>query len=71
MIERFLYAVQRAITGAIGIVLLFAVLAGLVLWAKAHPDSLETLAGKLVDAVVWLVTWLANLFASALSQAGE
>lgn len=71
MIERFLYAVQRTIAGAIGIVVLFAVLAGLVLWAKAHPDSLQALAGKLVDAVVWLVSWLADLFASALSQAGE
>lgn len=71
MIERFLYAVQRTIVGAIGIVVLFAVLAGLVLWAKTHPDSLEALAGKLVDALIWLVSWLANLFASALSSAGE
>jgi uncharacterized membrane protein len=71
MIERFLYAVQRTIVGAIGIVVMFAVLAGLVMWAKTHPDSLAALAGKLVDAVVWLVSWLANLFASALSQAGE
>lgn len=71
MIERFLYAVQRTIVGAIGIVILFAVLAGLVLWATTHPEALEALAGELVDAVVWLVSWLADLFASALSQAGE
>lgn len=46
-------------------------LAGLVLWAKAHPEALETLAGKLVDAVVWLVSWLAELVVSTLSKAGE
>ena len=71
MIERFLYAVQRAIAGVVGIVVLFALLAGLVLWAKAHPEALETLAGKLVDAVVWLISWLADLVVSALSKAGE
>jgi uncharacterized iron-regulated membrane protein len=71
MIERFLYAVQRALAGVVGIVVLFALLAGLVLWAKAHPEALEALAGKLVDAVVWLVSWLADLIVSALSKAGE
>lgn len=71
MIERFVYALQRMLAGAMGIVVLFALLAGLVMWAKTHPDSLEALAGKLIDAVVWLVTWLANLVASTLSSAGE
>lgn len=71
MIERFLYALQRSIAGLVGIVVLFALLAGLVMWAKAHPEALEELAGKAVDAVVWLVSWLAGLISSALSQAGE
>jgi uncharacterized iron-regulated membrane protein len=71
MIERFLYAVQRTIAGVVGIVVLFALLAGLVLWLKAHPEALEALAGKLVDAVVWLVSWLADLVVTALSRAGE
>lgn len=71
MIERFLYAVQRMIAGVVGIVVLFALLAGLVLWAKTHPEALQALAGKLVDAVVWLVSWLADLVVSALSRAGE
>ena len=71
MIERFLYAVQRSIAGVLGSVLLFALLAGRVLWAKSNPQALEALAGKIVDAVVWLASWLAGLVASALPQAGE
>ena len=70
MIERFVYAVQRLIAGAVGIVVMFALLVGLVLWAKANPQALEALAGKAVDAIVWFISWLAGLISSALSLAG-
>ena len=71
MIDRFLAAVQRGIAGVIGILILFALLVGLVIWAKNDPDALRALVGKLVQAVVSLVSWLCDLIVRALDQGGD
>ena len=71
MIDRFLAGIQRGIAGVIGILVLFALLIGLVVWARDNPHALQVLVGKLVDAVVSLVSWLCDLIVRALDQAGE
>jgi len=71
MIDRFVAAVQRGIAGVIGILILFALLVGLVMWAKNDPDALQALVGKLVQAVVSLVSWLCDLIVRALDQGGD
>jgi hypothetical protein len=71
MIDRFVAAVQRGIAGVIGILILFALLVGLVIWAKNDPDALQALVGKLVQAVVSLVSWLCDLIVRALDQGGD
>jgi hypothetical protein len=71
MIDRFVAAVQRGIAGVIGILILFALLVGLVMWAKNDPDALQALVGKLVQAVVSLVSWLCDLIVRALDQGGH
>ena len=71
MIDRFVAAVQRGIAGVIGILILFALLVGLVMWAKNDPDALQVLVGKLVQAVVSLVSWLCDLIVRALDQGGD
>ena len=70
MIERFLAGVQRAIAGVIGILVLFALLVGLVLWARNDPEALRALVGKLVEAAVSVITWLCDLIVRALDQDG-
>jgi hypothetical protein len=50
---------------------LFALLVGLVIWAKNDPQALQALVGKLVDAVVSLVSWLCDLIVRALDRSGE
>jgi hypothetical protein len=71
MIDRFVAAVQRGIAGVIGILILFALLVGLVMWANNDPDALQALVGKLVQAVVSLVSWLCDLIVRALDQGGD
>ena len=75
MIDRFLAAVQRGIAGVIGILILFALLVGLVIWAKNDPEAVQALVGKLVgklvQAVVSLISWLSDLIVHALDQGGE
>jgi hypothetical protein len=71
MIERFLIGVQRAIAGVVGILVLFALLVGLVLWGSNDPEGLQALVGKLVEAAVALVTWLCDLIVRTLDQAGD
>ena len=71
MIERFMLGVQRAIAGAVGILVLFALLVGLVLWGSNDPDGLQALVGKLVEAAVAVITWLCDLLIRTLDQAGD
>lgn len=71
MIDRFLAGIQRGIAGVIGILVLFALLIGLVIWGRDNPQALQVLVGKLVDAVVSLVSWLCDLIVSALDRSGE
>jgi hypothetical protein len=71
MIDRFVAAVQRGIAGVIGILILFALLVGLVMWAKNDPDALQALVSKLVQAVVSLISWLCDLIVRALDQGGD
>ena len=71
MIDRFLAAVQRGIAGVIGILILFALLVGLVIWARNDPEALQALVGKLVQAVVSLISWLCDLIVRALDQGGD
>ena len=71
MIERLLVGIQRAIAGVMGILILFGLLIGLVLWARNDPEALEALVSKLVDAAVAVVTWLCDLIIHALDKAGE
>jgi hypothetical protein len=71
MIDRFLAGIQRGIAGVIGILVLFALLIGLVIWARDNPQALQVLVGKLVDAVVSLVSWLCDLIVRALDRSGE
>lgn len=71
MIDRFLAAVQRGIAGLIGILILVALLVGLVVWARNHPEALQALVGRLVEAAVSLVSWLCDQIVRALDQGGD
>lgn len=71
MIERLLVGIQRAIAGVLGILVLFGLLVGLVIWARNDPQALQALVGKLVDAAVAIITWLCDLIVSTLDKAGE
>jgi hypothetical protein len=71
MIERFLIGAQRAISGALGILVLFGLLIGLVLWARNDPEALRALVAKLVHAAVSLITWLCDLIVRTLDGAGD
>lgn len=71
MIERFLAAVQRGIAGAIGVLMLVALLVGLVFWARDNPDALQALVGKLVEAAVSLVSWLCDQIVEALDRGDD
>ena len=71
MIDRFLATIQRGLAGVIGILVLFALLIGLVIWARNDPAALQALVGKLVQAVVSLVSWLCDLIVRALDQGGD
>ena len=71
MIERLLIGVQRAIAGVVGILVLFALVVGLVLWGSNDPEGLQALVGKLVDAAVALITWLCDLIVRTLDGAGD
>jgi hypothetical protein len=71
MIERFLIGVQRAIAGVVGILVLFALLVGLVLWGSNDPEGLQALVGKLVEAAVAVITWLCDLLVRTLDGAGD
>lgn len=71
MIDRFLAAVQRGIAGAIGILVLAALLVGLVIWGRNNPQALQALVGKLVDAAVSLISWLSDQLVRALDQGGD
>ena len=71
MIDRFLAGIQRGIAGVIGILVLFALLIGLVIWARDNPQALQVLVGKLVDAVVSVVSWLCDLIVRALDRSGD
>jgi hypothetical protein len=71
MIDRLLAAVQRGIAGVIGVLILFGLLIGLVIWARSDPDAVQALVGKLVEAVVCIVTWLCDLVIRTLDGAGD
>jgi hypothetical protein len=71
MIDRFLATIQRGLAGVIGILVLFALLIGLVIWARNDPAALQALVGKLVEAVVSLVTWVCDLIIHALDKGGN
>jgi hypothetical protein len=71
MIDRFLATIQRGLAGVIGILVLFALLVGLVIWARNDPAELQALVGKLVEAVVSLVAWLCDLIIRALDKGGN
>lgn len=71
MIDRLLAAVQRGIAGVIGVLILFGLLVGLVIWARSDPDAVQALVGKLVEAVVSIVTWLCDLVIRTLGGAGN
>lgn len=71
MIDRFLIGIQRLIGGVIGIVLLFGLLVGLVVWARSDPANLQAVVTKLVQAAVALIVWLCDLVVRAVGQAGD
>ena len=71
MIDRFLAAVQRGMAGVLGILILFALLIGLVIWARENPAALQELVGNVVEAVVSLIVWLCDLIVRALEQDGD
>ena len=71
MIERFLAAVQRGIAGLIGVLILVAMLIGLVFWARDNPDALKALVGKVVEAIVSLISWLCGQIVEALDRGGD
>jgi len=71
MIDRFLVGIQRLIASMIGVLVMFALLVGLVIWARNNPAALQALVGKLADAAVSLVAWLSDLLVRSLDQGGN
>ena len=68
MTGRFLIGVQRALSG---VLVRFGLLIASVLWACNDPEALRAVAGKLADAAVALVSWLADLVVPTLDRAGD
>jgi hypothetical protein len=71
MIERFLIGVQRALASVIGVLVMFGLLVGLVIWARNDPAALQALVAKLVNAAVALITWLLDLIVRSLDKGGN
>ncbi len=71
MIERFLIGVQRILASVIGVLVMFGLLIGLVIWARNDPAALQALVGKLVDAAVSLISWLSDLIVRSLDKGGN
>ena len=71
MIDRFLVGLQRILASVLGVLVMFGLLIGLVIWGTNNPEALQALVGKLVDAAVSLIEWLCELIIRAVEQDGE
>lgn len=71
MIERFLVGVQRLLASVIGVLVMFGLLIGLVIWARNDPAALQALVAKLVNAAVSLISWLLDMLVRSLDQGGN
>ena len=70
MLQRMVDGAANALFGAIKVVILFGVLVGIIVWAKADPASWQAVMAKVAGALMLLVTKLAELVTSLLDQAG-
>jgi uncharacterized membrane protein len=70
MLQRMVDGVIGALFGAIKVVVLFGVLVGLVVWAKADPESWQRVMASVAGAAMLMVTKLAELITSLLNGAG-
>lgn len=71
MIERFLIGLQRMLASVIGVLVLFALLIGLVIWARNDPAALQALVGKVVNAAISLIAWLSDALVRSLDKGGN
>ena len=68
MIEKMIGSAQRALTGVIGVVILFGAQVGLVSWARNGPEAWKALAVKVAEMLVALVSWVCDLIVRLLSS---
>lgn len=57
----------KALLGALKVVLLVMVLIALVAWAKTHPASAQDALNKVANAVIAIITWVADWITRELS----
>lgn len=69
MIDSLVKGALAALGGAIKVVLLFGVLVGLVVWARADPESWKAAMSAIAQLGVSFVMWLVGLLQSWLDQA--
>lgn len=68
MIAKMVGAAIGALQGVVKILILWAVIIGLIVWWKAHPDQGQALFSKLFDTAAVIVNWVCNQIINLLGS---
>lgn len=68
MITKMVDGAIGALVGALKIVFLFGVLVGVVVWAKADPESWKALMAQIAGAGIALISWLCRLIVDLIPK---
>lgn len=68
MIDKMVGGAISALVGALKVVVLFGILVGLVVWAKADPASWKALMAQVAGALVALVSWVCQLIVDLIPK---
>ena len=68
MIDKMVGGAINALVGALKVVVLFGILVGLVVWAKADPDSWKALMAQVAGALVSIVSWVCRLIVDLIPK---
>lgn len=68
MIDKMVSGTIGALVGALKVVVLFGILVGLVVWAKADPESWKALMAQVAGALVALVSWVCQLIVDLIPK---
>jgi hypothetical protein len=68
MIDKMVGGAINALVGALKVVVLFGILVGLVVWAKADPESWKAVMAQVAAAGVALVSWICRLIVDLIPK---